>query len=222
MKIDLHCHTYYSKDALCPPRRLVRFAKRKGLDAIAITDHDTTRAWKEAEDEADKIGLKIIKGEEIKIREDGKTVGEILAYFINKEIDPKGKTAKDVIEEIRSQSGLAIIAHPYHWKKPFRKLEEYKKMADGVEAFNSRSQSEEGNKKSLEFAKENSLPITAGSDSHTPFEIGMAYVEADIQTIEELKDAIKNKKIIMHGKQTCPAIQIFAGIAKLIHLFFKP
>ncbi|MFA5086328.1 MAG: CehA/McbA family metallohydrolase [Candidatus Paceibacterota bacterium] len=222
MKIDLHCHTYYSHDALCPPRRLVRFAKKKGLDAIAITDHNTTKAWKEAENEADKIGLKLIKGEEIKIKEDGKTIGEILAYFINKEIDPKGKTAGEIIEEIKNQGGIAIIAHPYHWKKPFKKLEEYKNMVDGIEAFNARSQSKEGNEKSTRFVKDNDLPMTAGSDSHTPFEIGRAYVEADIQTIDELKEAIRNKKIVVRGKQTSPTIQIFAGLAKLIHLFFKP
>lgn len=222
MKIDLHCHTYYSRDALCPPRRLVRFAKKRGLDAIAITDHDTTRAWKEAEEEASRIGLKIIRGEEIKIKENGKTIGEILAYFVSKEIDPKGKTAPEVIEEIQSQGGLAIIAHPYHWKKPFRKLEECKGLADGVEVFNARSQSKEGNEKSLKFAKENNLPMTAGSDSHTPFEIGRAYVEADIERIEDLKEAIRNKKIVIRGKQTNPAIQIFAGVAKLIHLFYQP
>ena len=222
MKIDLHCHTYYSRDALCPPRRLVRFAKKRGLDAIAITDHDTTRAWKEAEEEAGKIGLKIIRGEEIKIKESGKTIGEILAYFISKEIDPKGKTAAEVIEEIKNQGGLAIIAHPYHWKKPFRKLKECKSLADGVEVFNARSQSKKGNEKSLKFAEDNDLSMTAGSDSHTPLEIGRAYVEADIERIEDLKEAIRDKKIVIRGKQTNPTIQIFAGLAKLIHIFYRP
>jgi hypothetical protein len=222
MKIDLHCHTYYSKDALCPPRRLIRFAKKKGLDAIAITDHNTTKAWKEAQDEADKIGLKLILGEEVKIKEDGKTVGEILAYFIDKEINPIGKTAKEVIEEIKSQGGLAIIAHPYHWKKPFKKLEECKNIADGIEVFNARSQSKKGNKKSLKFAEENNLPMTAGSDSHTPFEIGNAYIEVNANNIEEAKDLIKNNKVRIKGKQTNPAIHFFAGLAKLIHLFYKP
>jgi predicted metal-dependent phosphoesterase TrpH len=222
MKIDLHCHTYYSHDALCPPKLLVRRAKKAGLDGIAITDHNSIKAWKDAKEEADKIGLLLILGEEIKIKENGKTIGEILAYFINKEINPHGKTAKEIIEEIKSQGGLAIIAHPYHWKKPFKKLEECKNMVDGVEVFNARSQSKKGNEKSLKFAKDNNLPITAGSDAHTYFEIGRAYVETEAKTLEELKTAIKNNKVRVYGKQTSPAIQILAGLAKLIHLFYQP
>lgn len=218
----MHCHSYYSPDGICSPESLIKIAKKKGLEGIALTDHNSTKGWQRAKKEADKLGLLLIPGEEIKIKENGKTIGEILAYFIDKEINPKNKTTKEVIEEIHSQGGLAIIAHPYHWKKPFKKIEECKNLADGIEVFNARSQSKKGNKKSLELAKNNNLPITAGSDSHTIIEIGNAYIEADVQTIEELKEAIKNKKVTIHGKQTSPAIQVFAGLAKLIHLFYQP
>ena len=217
----MHCHSYYSRDSLSSPESLVVEAKKRGLDGIALTDHDTTKGWQKAQKMADKLGMLLILGEEIKIKENGKTIGEILAYFINKEINPNGKTTKEIVDEIRNQGGLAIISHAYHWKKPFKKLEEYKNIVDGMEAFNARSQSKKGNKKTLDFATKNNLPTTAGSDSHTCFEIGNAYIETKAKTLEELKTAIKNKDVKVYGKQTSPAIQVFAGLSKLIHLFYK-
>lgn len=222
MKIDMHCHSYYSRDGISSPESLVFQAKKKGLDGIALTDHNTTKGWQRAQKMANELGIFLIQGEEIKIKENNKTIGEILAYFITKEINPQGKTIEEIIKEIKEQNGIAIIAHPYHWKKPFKKLEAYKNLADGVEVFNSRSQSRKGNKMSLDFAKKNNLSMIAGSDSHTTFEIGRAYIEVNATNIEEVKDLIKNNKVQIEGKQTNPAIQIFAGLAKLAHLFYEP
>ena len=40
LKIDLHVHTVYSYDSLITPKELVQYAKKRGLDGVAITDHD--------------------------------------------------------------------------------------------------------------------------------------------------------------------------------------
>jgi PHP domain. len=45
--VDLHNHTTAS-DGLLTPSELVRYAKLKGLKAIAITDHDNTDGIDEA------------------------------------------------------------------------------------------------------------------------------------------------------------------------------
>lgn len=222
MKIDMHCHSYYSKDGICSPKSLLIQARKKGLDGIALTDHNTTKGWKEAQAIADKLGMILILGEEIKIKENNETIGEILAYFINKEINPKEKTIEEIIKEIKEQNGIAVIAHPYHWKKPFKKLGEYQNLIQGIEVFNSRSQSKKGNELSLSFAKKHNLAMTAGSDSHTAFEIGSSYIEADVKTINDLKNAILEKKVKIFKKQTPFYIQIFSPIAKIIHLFWKP
>jgi predicted metal-dependent phosphoesterase TrpH len=39
---ELHCHTIYSKDSLTTPEKLLEVCERKGIDRIAITDHNTT------------------------------------------------------------------------------------------------------------------------------------------------------------------------------------
>ena len=222
MKIDMHCHSFYSPDGVSSPEALIQSALKKGLDGIALTDHDTTKGWKRAIAAAKKMNAVIILGEEIKIKEKGKTIGEILGYFLKKEIDPEGKTIQQIIDEIKEQKGLAIIAHPYHWRKPFKYLEEYKYSADGIEAFNARSQSKKGNQKSLAFAKQNNLATTAGSDAHSYFEIGTAYIESDAKNLDELKQAILGKKINIRGRQSPFFVQASATIGRFIHLFWKP
>jgi len=216
MKIDLHCHSYYSKDSLCSPESLLYWAKKRGLDGIALTDHNSTKGWKRAQKKAEELKIFLIPGEEIKIKENGKFIGEILAYFIKEEIDPKEKTGEEIIKEIHNQGGIAIIAHPYHRKKPFKEINKYIKIVDGVEVFNSRSQSKKGNKMARVLAKENNLPITAGSDCHTPWEIGNAYIEIDS---DNLKENILNKKIKIVGKQSLFSLQVFSPIAKIIYWF---
>lgn len=218
----MHCHSYYSHDGISSPESLLRQAKKIGLDGIALTDHNNTRGWQRAEKAASELGLFLIKGEEIKIKENNKTIGEVLAYFINQEINPKGKTINQIIKEIKDQGGIAFIAHPHHWKKPFKKLEEYKNLVDGIEVFNSRGQSKEGNELSLKFAEQNNFPMTAGSDSHTTFEIGRSYVEAEAQTLDDFKKAILGKKIKIFRKQTPFIIQILSPLAKVIHYFNEP
>ena len=65
--IDLHVHTTIS-DGTLTPRQVVRYAKKKGLKAIAITDHDSTEGNKEALDEGAAIGLIVIPGMEISVK----------------------------------------------------------------------------------------------------------------------------------------------------------
>jgi len=222
MKIDLHCHSYYSNDGISSPEKLIKTALKNGLNGIALTDHNTTQGWKEAAEAAKKINAVLVFGEEIKIKKEGKTVGEILGYFLKEEINPRGKSVEEIIDEIKKQGGLAIIAHPYHWRKPFKELEKYKNLVDGIEVFNARSQTKRGNQKSFIFAQRNNLAMIAGSDAHHCSEVGDAYIETDVKNLEELKEAILQKRVKIFGKQSPIFVQIFATIGRLIHLFWRP
>lgn len=222
MKIDFHCHSYYSKDGICSPEKLLKTALKKGLDGIALTDHDTTCGWKEAIEAAKKLKAVLILGQELKIKKGGKIIGEILGYFLKEEINSEGKNIEEIIQEIKKQGGIAIIPHPFYWKKPFRDLEKYKNLVDGIEIFNSRSQTKRGNKKSFDFAQKNNLPMTAGSDAHSCFEIGNAYLKAEAKSPEELKEAILEKKVKIFGKQSPIFFYIFPSLGRIIHLFWQP
>jgi 3',5'-nucleoside bisphosphate phosphatase len=62
--IDLHAHTTAS-DGTLTPGELVALAKRVGLDALAITDHDTFAGYEEALSAAAEAGLDLIRGIEL-------------------------------------------------------------------------------------------------------------------------------------------------------------
>lgn len=65
---DLHTHTTAS-DGQYAPTELVRMAKGQGLEAIAITDHDTVDGLWEAVQAGKKYGLRIIQGIELSAKE---------------------------------------------------------------------------------------------------------------------------------------------------------
>ena len=62
--VDLHLHTTAS-DGVMSPSEIVRYAKTKGLKAIAITDHDTIEGLEEGLSEGERIGFEVIPGIEI-------------------------------------------------------------------------------------------------------------------------------------------------------------
>jgi hypothetical protein len=62
MKIDMHCHSYYSRDGYSSPEALIRQAQKKGLNGIALTDHNTTKGWQRAQKIADQLGIILIQG----------------------------------------------------------------------------------------------------------------------------------------------------------------
>ena len=85
--VDLHAHTTAS-DGSYTPAELVRYAKEKGLSALAITDHDTVAGVEEAAAEGARIGVQVVPGVELSTRVDECDV-HMTALFIdckNKEI----------------------------------------------------------------------------------------------------------------------------------------
>ena len=82
MKADLHLHSTAS-DGKLSPRQLVRLAAAKGLEVMALTDHDTVLGVPEAQEEARGFpGLRFIPGVEV-ATDVPKGEVHILGYFID-------------------------------------------------------------------------------------------------------------------------------------------
>jgi 3',5'-nucleoside bisphosphate phosphatase len=79
--IDLHLHTTAS-DGRCAPHELVRRAAGAGLSVMAVTDHDTTAAIAEVDEEARRHGIHTIAGIEITAVEAGRDL-HVLGYFFD-------------------------------------------------------------------------------------------------------------------------------------------
>ena len=79
--IDLHTHTVYS-DGTFTPRELLELARERGLDVVAVTDHDTTNGLMEAAAAGQDLGVKVVPGVEFSTVLEGEGV-HVLAYLVD-------------------------------------------------------------------------------------------------------------------------------------------
>lgn len=208
MKIDLHCHSFYSRDATSSPRKLIKTAKEKGIQGIALTDHDTVKGWEEAKKAANEFGIFLILGQEIKTKK-----GDILGIFLKKEI--KSKDPFEAIKEIKNQGGIVIIPHPFFFPEHFKdNLQKYINLIDGVEVFNARVPFQIANKKALEFAKTHNLAFIGSSDAHRSKDVGNGVTIAEVQNLIEFKEAILRKNTNFEGRPSSFFSIFFPSLAR--------
>ena len=86
MRIDLHTHSNRS-DGTDTPTELIENAAAAGLDVVAITDHDSTAGWDEAQVAADRVGIRLVRGIEISTMLDGVSV-HLLGYGFDPADEP--------------------------------------------------------------------------------------------------------------------------------------
>ena len=189
-RVDLHVHTTVSGDGRSELSEQVRAAKRIGLHAIAVTDHNRCLVQQKSTDD-----LLLIPGCEV-----SSTCGHILGLFLEREIEfpadgtlPSGEEA---VRMIRTAGGLAVLAHPF--QQPWRKEADLPRDVDGIETCNARGNLKRANANDLasELAEKWNVFSTGGSDAHLCDEVGYAYTEIDANelSLHSLKDALCRKK----------------------------
>lgn len=172
LKVDLHMHTCASKDGALHPAQVIKAAKRKGLDRICITDHnsiDGALVGREIDPDYVIVGEEILTGH-----------GEILAFFVSEWVPPY-LSHRETITRLKDQGAVISVSHPFdrHRNQPWTEelLAAIADQVDAIETFNARAIHAEDNRKAQEFAAAYNLPATAGSDAHSAMEIGAAYLE---------------------------------------------
>lgn len=104
--IDLHVHTTAS-DGTMRPAEVVRYAQKKGLRAIAITDHDTIEGLDEAIREGNESGFEVIPGVELSVDSPTGTM-HVLGYYIDPaNAELTGKLL--ILQQARMERNLTII-----------------------------------------------------------------------------------------------------------------
>lgn len=168
----------------------MRAARAKGLDGIAITDHNSIGGHPEAK----KLsrGFLVIPGIEVSSAD-----GHILGLGVNKLV-PRGLPAGETVKLIRELGGIAVAAHPFvPWKSPTLV---YKTKFDAIEALNSRAFLP-SNRLARRFVERNRLPATAGSDAHFPDEVGLASVGLNCEkNVESILKEIKSGGASIAGR----------------------
>jgi len=81
LRMEMHLHTQYSIDSCLKLDTIIKTCQKKGINALAVTDHGTIegaeRLKKRVEEK--KAEIKVITGEEIFTTE-----GEIIGLFLSK------------------------------------------------------------------------------------------------------------------------------------------
>jgi hypothetical protein len=209
LKADLHIHTEYSLDCDTPLEKIVSRCLQIRINCIAICDHGTVDGALKIRDIAP---FTVIVAEEIMT-----PYGEIMGMFLEKTI-PSGLSVEQTISRIRAQGGLVCIPHPFD---VFRRsalrsniIEEIAEQIDIIEIFNSRTLLPQDSAKTLALASKYGKAKSAGSDAHTLYEIGNAYVEMpEFNGKDDFLQALEKGNI--HGHRTSPLVHFVSNWTKI-------
>jgi len=184
-------HPVWGNDAVSSPREVVEEAARRGLDGVAITDHNTTKGGLLGFKVAESNGVMVIPGVEI-----SSVRGDIVVLGIMEELEfrPKEMDVGEVMELARDAGGIVVLPHPYRRSKPPTFVREFR--VDAIEGFNART-SRRLNEKAKKLAEAEGIPVVAGSDAHTLDEIGngITGITADDGSLEDVLEAISKGNV---------------------------
>lgn len=191
MFIDLHMHEKrYSLDSTLALEEIVEIAKKRGLDAICITDHDSMGLREYAEEYSKKTGFPIFVGIEYFSLQ-----GDILAFGIDHYPEER-ISAQEFIDEVHEQGGVVVSAHPFRHNR--RGLEGYLDILKGVDAIEilNGSTLPDAAMVAVQYARKYGFAITGGSDCHYPDKVGICatYFPNEIKTMDDLVSAIRNRE----------------------------
>jgi PHP domain/Glycosyl transferases group 1 len=197
---DLHMHTDHSPDCATPVEVLLETAKERGLDAIAITDHNEISGALEARQTAKRIGgIKVIVAEEVKTASEG----EVIGLFLEEKIE-RGMSMTETIAEIRRQGGLVYVPHPFdrfHSVPDYEHLLKIVEEIDILEVFNPRIALSAFNEEAVRFARKYAIVPGAGSDSHVAQGLGSVKIRLrDFEGPEEFLESMRQADIVRKHK----------------------
>ncbi len=213
ISVEFHCHTRASKDSITRPADLVAMARRKGIDRVVITDHNSITGACEAKAIDPDL---IIVGEEIMT-----TKGELLAAFVTEEIPPN-LTPLETIRRLKEQGAFISVSHPFDELRKGGWMEsdllEILPFVDAIEVYNSRCMLPRFNLRAGSFAQKYNIAGTVGSDAHAAFEVGRSLLLLDQFTgPDEMRKVIR--KGIPKVKWSPPWFHLTSRYASIMKKF---
>jgi predicted metal-dependent phosphoesterase TrpH len=242
-KADLHCHTRHSghakhlrflrcRDCYSTPLDVYRTAKRRGMDLVTITDHDSIGGCLEL---LDRLGdlPDFIMGEEVTVAfPEFRHEVHVAVYGLNesqhKEIQRLRPNGEELVPYLRQNHLLFGLNHFFHDFADGARVREFiERMACLFDVFEVRngSQSREHNLfivNLLEqykdvFTKDRPIGMIGGSDSHTLRRIGRTYTSSPGRTKQEFLDDIRGGRTQVfgpHSNQLSLAADIYGVVLR--------
>jgi predicted metal-dependent phosphoesterase TrpH len=219
LTVELHVHSAHSYDGRDPVADLLERAVEVGLDAIAITDHDTIEGSLAAAELAAEYGLVVIPGMEVT-----SDAGHVLALGVT-ELVPPDLSFGETIDRIHDLGGIAVVPHPFQESRSgvlANIAPDELVAADAIEVYNSRLLTGRANRKAARWARRNNVPMTAGSDAHISEMVGQATttVGTDERSVDAILEAICDGRTTVEGTRTPWLIsfrQAAGGVKRKFH-----
>lgn len=196
-------------DCDTPLEKIINRCLELGINCITIADHGTIEGALKMQKLAP---FTVIVAEEILTHH-----GEIMGIFLKEPIS-SGQSVEETLSQIRAQGGLVSIPHPFDTVRGSalnsKITEEIVEQIDVIEVFNARSPFLRSSTKARAFAEKHGIAKSAGSDAHTPHEIGNAYVEMpEFKGKDDFLQALNQGNI--SGHRTNPLTHFHSAWARL-------
>lgn len=198
-RFEVHTHTAYSQDSLLNKWMYLFMLKRRGIDIVAITDHNEIDGARRYRKFLAKYNISVVIGEEIATEK-----GNIIGLFLEKKIEP-GLPVRETMLQIRKQGGLVYIPHPYDEERYETVLSEMEiskniNLIDLIEIHNGRNTKSYFSEKQMLIAKKYpNVQRLVGSDAHTFIELGRNYNL--IPSFQNAAQFMQNVPNVVHVKQ---------------------
>lgn len=193
--LDPHIHTNSSPDSTLTINQLLSGIFAAGINAIAITDHETMEGYKRLKSSPSFKGILLIPGIEISTN-----VGDLI--LLGLENPPISRDPIILIERAREMGGLIIAPHPFDENRRSIGNLCAKLGVDLIEVYNGRC-SAKANKEAKEFATALNIKMIGGSDAHRKEDLGSVVniIECEMQMENILEELKKGCKIIIRRKK---------------------
>ena len=210
-RADLHLHTNLG-DGTASPAHVLSEARRRGLNVIAVTDHDHLEGAKrvadllarEREQQPELPPIELIWGCEVTTRD-----GHFIGLFLREPVRML-RRAEETIEAIKSQGGLCIVPHPMGRLVPSlsrRKIDELLQRGyelDGIELYNPSPANASVRTQVRRLNEQWRLAATGGSDAHFWQHVGAGYTSFSGSSAADLRAAILARSTRDGGQEHPP------------------
>jgi predicted metal-dependent phosphoesterase TrpH len=205
---DLHVHTEYSNDSATTLDQVIEQCLHSGINCVAIADHGTIKG---------AIKLKSMAPFSVIVAEEIMTpYGEVMGLFLEEEV-PSHLSLEETVKRIKDQGGLLCIPHPFDRVRlsafKTKGLKKVMSAVDIIEVYNSRSLTPGNELRANQLADRYGTLKSAGSDAHTPQEIGHAFVKMrEFETKNEFIESLRQGSIV--GQKSSPLVHFTSTVNK--------
>lgn len=198
MKIDLHLHcSERSSCSIATTEEQINQAKKMGLDAIVITEHDLLLETEYLE-KLNRIHapFKIYGGIEIRLFENGYEEDLIIIGVHDKLLENKKWTYPELYDFVTKKNGFIGLAHPYRYKD-FIAIDVENYPPHAIELYSSNLDEEKLDMR-IQLAENLNCHLMVNSDSHSIHSTGK-YFNIMNRTPRDEKDLVN---MLINGEYT--------------------